>query len=183
MRIDKFISRALAISRKDARDIIKSKRVKIGSRVALKNDWEVNCEDVFLDDKKIEFKEFYYLMLNKPKGYISATYDEKQKCVLDLIKGYEKANLFMVGRLDIDTVGLLILTNDGPLAHKLTSPKKECLKKYYVEVDGEFSLDDIEKLKLGLDLYDGKGKAYHTKEAILEIISKDKAYISMSEGK
>ena len=79
MRIDKFISRALAISRKDARDIIKSKRVKIGSRVALKNDWEVNCEDVFLDDKKIEFKEFYYLMLNKPKGYISATYDEKQK--------------------------------------------------------------------------------------------------------
>ena len=167
MRIDKFISRALAISRKDARDIIKSKRVKIGSRVALKNDWEVNCEDVFLDDKKIEFKEFYYLMLNKPKGYISATYDEKQKCVLDLIKGYEKANLFMVGRLDIDTVGLLILTNDGPLAHKLTSPKKECFKKYYVEVDGEFSLDDIEKLKLGLDLYDGKGKAY----------------ISISEGK
>lgn len=183
MRIDKFISRALAISRKDARDIIKSKRVKIGNRVALKNDWEVNCEDVFLDDKKIEFKEFYYLMLNKPKGYISATYDEKQKCVLDLIKGYEKANLFMVGRLDIDTVGLLILTNDGPLAHKLTSPKKECFKKYYVEVDGEFSLDDIEKLKLGLDLYDGKGKAYHTKEAILEIISKDKAYISISEGK
>ncbi len=122
-------------------------------------------------------------MLNKPKGYISATYDEKQKCVLDLIKGYEKANLFMVGRLDIDTVGLLILTNDGPLAHKLTSPKKECFKKYYVEVDGEFSLDDIEKLKLGLDLYDGKGKAYHTKEAILEIISKDKVYISISEGK
>lgn len=183
MRIDKFISHALSISRRDARDIIKSKRVKIGERVVLKNDWDTNSSDVFLDDKKIEFKEFYYLMLNKPSGYLSATYDEKQKCVLDLINGYEKANLFMVGRLDIDTVGLLILTNDGHLAHALTSPKRECYKKYYVEVEGKFTNDDIKILQDGLDLYDGKGKLYHTKEAKLEIITDNKAYISINEGK
>lgn len=183
MRIDKFISRALQLSRKDARDVIKSGRVKIGSRIALKNDWEVNGEDVYLDNNRIDFKEFYYLMLNKPKGYLSATKDKNYKCVLDLITGYEKANLFMVGRLDIDTVGLLILTNDGVLAHKLTSPKKECKKKYYVEVEGKFCESDISILKEGLDLYDGKGKPYHSKEAILEIIDENKAYITITEGK
>lgn len=182
MRIDKYISKVLNLSRKDARDVIKKKRVKIGNRLVLKNDWEVD-DIVYLDDKELIYKEYVYLMLNKPKGYISATQDASKKCVLDLIDGYEKANLFMVGRLDIDTVGLLLITNDGPLAHKLTSPNYQCVKKYYVEVDGEFRNEDIKTFEEGMELFDGNGNKYFTKKAKLEIIDKNKAYVSISEGK
>ncbi len=183
MRIDKFVCRALGVTRKEARDIIKSGRVKIGTKVAIKNDWNVNGEDVFLDDNKLNFKEVYYLMLNKPKGYLSATFDNKLPTVLDLIKGYDKVNLSIVGRLDMDTVGLILLTSDGKMAHQLTSPKKTCFKKYFVQVDGKFTIDDIESCKKGMDLYDGKGKLYHTKPAKLEIINEHEAYLSISEGK
>lgn len=183
MRIDKYVSHALSLSRKEARDLIKSGRIKIGKKQVLKNDWDTKNENVYLDDEILYYQEFIYLMLNKPKGYLSATQDAQRKCVLDLIEGYEKSNLFMVGRLDIDTVGLLIITNDGKMAHILTSPKHECLKKYYVEVEGEFLQEDISIFKEGMQIYDGNGNLYKTKEALLEIIDKDKAYITISEGK
>ena len=138
MRIDKFVSKSLNVSRKDARDIIKKRRIKIGDKIAIKNDFEVKEEKVYLDDKEIIYKEYYYIMLNKPKGYVSATIDNLHKTVFDLIKGYEKAELFMVGRLDIDTEGLLLISNDGALCHQLLSPKSHVDKKYYVEFTGEF---------------------------------------------
>lgn len=183
MRIDKFVSKSLNVSRKDARDIIKKKRVKIGDRIAIKNDFEVKDEKVYLDDKEIIYKEFYYIMLNKPKGYVSATVDNLHKTVFDLIKGYEKAELFMVGRLDIDTVGLLLLTNDGVLAHKLTSPNYECEKTYFVEVDKDFEESDILKFQEGMELVDGNNNTYITKESKLEILDTNKGYITIKEGK
>lgn len=89
-------------------------------------------------------------MLNKPKGYISATFDDRSKTVLDLIKGYETYELFPVGRLDKDTEGLLLLTNDGKLAHNLLSPKKHVSKTYYVSLKEEVSLMDIKILETGI---------------------------------
>ena len=183
MRIDKFVSKSLNVSRKDARDIIKKRRIKIGDKIAIKNDFEVKEEKVYLDDREIIYKEYHYIMLNKPKGYVSATIDNLHKTVFDLIKGYEKAELFMVGRLDIDTVGLLLLTNDGVLAHKLTSPNYECEKTYYVEVDKDFEEADIEKFREGMELIDGNNNKYITKESKLEILDTNKAYITIKEGK
>lgn len=118
-------------------------------------------------------------MLNKPKDYISATFDNKHKTVLDLIKGFKTYNLFPVGRLDIDTEGLLILTNDGMLAHNLLSPNKHISKKYYVMLEKEISKIEINKIENGIVLDDG----YLTKESKIELIDNKTLFINIFEGK
>ena len=117
-------------------------------------------------------------MLNKPDGYISATYDNNLPTVLDLIYGYESRGLFPVGRLDIDTFGLLILTNDGMLAHRLLSPKNHVMKKYYLRYDGKYSESFADIFKKGVKIDD-----YITKEAIFEDLGNNEAYMSICEGK
>lgn len=184
MRLDKFISYALDLSRADAKKVIKSKEVKVNDKVIIDIGYIINLDhdEVKRGDEVIYYEEFIYLMMNKPAGYLSATID-KNKTVMDLVTEYKKYELFIAGRLDIDSLGLLIITNDGDLAHKLTSPKSLIYKTYYVEVDGEFELDDIEKLKEGIVISDGKGGTFKTLPAELEIITKNSAYIRIAEGK
>ena len=124
-------------------------------------------------------------MMNKPKGYICATEDKNHKVVLDLLEGYNLNDLLIVGRLDIDTEGLLLITNDGKLCHELTSPKKDCPKEYYVETDNEFNEDDVETFKLGATIYETVDKPYKCKSAVLKIndSNKNNANIIISEGK
>ena len=117
-------------------------------------------------------------MLNKPDGYISATFDNNLPTVLDLIYGYESRNLFPVGRLDIDTYGLLILTNDGKLAHKLLSPKNHVEKKYYLKYDGKYKDNFVDIFKKGIPLDD-----FVCKPAKFEDLGNNEAYITISEGK
>jgi 16S rRNA pseudouridine516 synthase len=185
IRLDKFVSFALSKTRSEARDVIKKGNIKINNQLIKKNDWTVDeYHDVVLyNDVLIVYKEFIYLMLNKPAGYISATKDKTLPTVVDLIREYKNYDLFMVGRLDLDSEGLMIITNDGKFAHRITSPKHDIPKKYYVIVEGEFLEEDIISFQEGFMIYDGNKNLYKTKPSKLEIISPCEAYITIYEGK
>lgn len=180
VRLDKYISQTLVISRKDAVSLIKSGRVCVNGNVKPKGDDKVDdaVDEVCFDGQKLVFAENIYIMLNKPRGLISAT--DGDGTVLSLFdKAFADKGLFPCGRLDKDTVGLLIMTTDGALAHRLLSPKHHAEKTYYVECDKEFTEDDVKLMKDGI-MMDGK----KTKPAVLEILDDKKtAYITLTEGK
>lgn len=137
MRLDKFLSNNGFGTRKEVKDLIKKGYVSVNDNDKIKFDQSIDptVDIIKVDDEIIEYKENYYFLMNKPKGYISATEDYKQDTVLDLIPEYAYLHLFPVGRLDKDTTGALILTTDGELTHRLISPKYHVDKIYYVEVD------------------------------------------------
>ncbi|MGB9680324.1 MAG: pseudouridine synthase [Thermoanaerobacteraceae bacterium] len=186
MRIDKLLSNIGIGTRKEVKKIINKGFVLVNSNIIKDSGLIVNTEtdEILLNGKKIEYKEFLYIMMNKPNGVISATYDFKEKTVIDLLTGELKSrNLFPVGRLDKDTEGLLLITNDGDLAHQLLSPKKNVVKKYYAEISDFVDNKDIKAFNEGVILEDG----YKTLPANLEILisSSDvsKVYVYIREGK
>ncbi|WP_156299525.1 pseudouridine synthase [Streptobacillus canis] len=181
MRLDKFLANSGIGTRKEVKDIIKFKRIKVNDIVAKTTDMRIDeINDLIkFDDKIISYTKFRYVMLNKPKGFISATEDTKQKTVLDLITDFKTYKLFPVGRLDIDTEGLLLLTNDGNLAHNLLSPKKHVDKKYYVELLKPISKSEIENIEQGIDI----GEDIITKPSKIDVIDDMKVYITITEGK
>ena len=184
MRLDKYLTYALSLSRNDARKLIKSKRITVNDKEVYKNDLYLNKGDyVKLDGNILNYREFIYIMMNKPKGCVCANVDNLHKTVFEYIDGFEKYNLFTVGRLDIDTTGLLLITNNGSLAHRLTSPKAECPKKYYVKTNIPFENNDINLMKNGMVLYEEKDKPFTSKPAVLEIIGDCEGYITITEGK
>ncbi len=182
IRLDKFISSTLVISRKDAARLLKEGRITVDGKVAKKGDDKVDdtLSEVLFDGERIIYSENIYIMLNKPQGLISSTDDNREKTVLSLFdKSFSDKGLFPCGRLDKDTVGLLIMTTDGALAHRLLSPKHHAEKQYYVECDKVFSDADAAIMKDGI-MMDGK----KTKPAILEILEDKKtARITLTEGK
>ncbi|MBR3617043.1 MAG: rRNA pseudouridine synthase, partial [Acholeplasmatales bacterium] len=140
IRLDKMLSHMGYGTRKEVKELIRKGFVSVDGETIKSDDCKVDeNSEVIICDEKVNYEEYVYLMLNKPDGYISATYDNNLPTVLDLIYGYESRNLFPVGRLDIDTYGLLILTNDGMLAHKVLSPKYHVAKKYYLKYDGIYN--------------------------------------------
>lgn len=156
-RLDKVLANMGYGSRKDVKKIIKDGRVKVNDNLVLNGEIKVNpYEDhILIDNKKIVYREFIYLMMNKPKGLVSSTDDPVSETVLDIIdEEYLIYKPFPVGRLDKDTEGLLLLTNDGMLAHELLSPKKKIDKKYYVEVDGYVEEKHISIFKEGIVIDD-----------------------------
>lgn len=181
VRLDKYISSTLIISRKDATSLIKSGRISVNGNSKLKGDDKVDdtLDEVFFDGEKISFAENIYIMLNKPAGLISST-EKNDSSVLSLFdRSYADKGLFPCGRLDKDTVGLLIMTTDGDLAHRLLSPKHHAEKTYYVECDKEFTDDDVLLMKEGI-MMDGK----KTQPAVLEILEdRNTALITLTEGK
>jgi 16S rRNA pseudouridine516 synthase len=186
MRLDKWLSNSGFGSRKDVKQLIKSGAVTINGIVAKDGKKQaVPAEDkVAVHGEEIVYREFIYLMMNKPDGVISATEDNFHETVIDLIDEYfQSFNPFPVGRLDIDTEGLLLLTNDGQLSHSLLSPKKHVPKKYFAEIDGAVTEDDGEAFSEGVELDDG----YVTKPAVLEILEvsgeRSKIMLTISEGK
>lgn len=184
-RLDKILSNLGYGTRKEIKHKIKSGLVKINGDIIKDNSLKVDPNEVKIefDNKEIIYRKNIYLMLNKPKGVISATEDNYHSTVIDLIEDKFKAfNPFPVGRLDKDTEGLLLLTNDGNLAHNLLSPKKHIDKIYYVEVEGELSDKDKKAFKEGIDI----GEKNITLPAELEIISSEKiskGYVTIREGK
>ena len=178
IRLDSYIQKSLDISRKDAKALIKSKQISVNGSICLKDDIKINeaVDIVFWGEKKLIYEQFVYYMLNKPQGVISATQDNFQKTVVDLID--TKKEIFPIGRLDIDTTGLLILTNDGELSHELLSPNHHVDKVYNVELDGEIDSEKVKLLEAGIPL-DGK----ITKEAKIEILNKNRCNITIHEGK
>ena len=183
MRLDKFIVSCGMATRSEVKKLVKQGRVTVDGITVVKSDEKIdeNTSVVCLDGEQLNYREFIYLMLNKPSGYVSATYDAKLPTVIDLVpEEYLHFEPFPVGRLDIDTEGLLILTNDGKLAHELTSPKKHVYKTYYAELDADMEDADIEIFKNGIKL----DEDFTTLPAEL-VITEDrkKVYISICEGK
>lgn len=157
-------------SRKDVKQLLKKKIVSVDDKVLTKGDSQVNPEvqNIYVKDKKIKYESEVYLMLHKPSGVISATEDTLHKTVLDFVPAsLNHMHLFPVGRLDKDTEGLLFLTNDGQMNHRITSPKHDVPKKYYAHIAGEVEASSIERFKEGVTLDDG----YLTKPGHLKIIN------------
>ncbi|MCM3650800.1 pseudouridine synthase [Metabacillus litoralis] len=185
MRIDKLLANIGYGSRKDVKKILKTGVVLADGVVIKDPKTHVNPEeqDVTVNGEKIDYKEFVYLLMNKPAGYLSATEDELQETVIDLLEMEDAVcQPFPVGRLDKDTEGLLLLTNDGQLSHQLLSPKKHVPKTYFATILGEVTEGDIAAFKSGVELDDG----YVTKPAILEILqsgNQSTIHVTITEGK
>lgn len=180
MRLDKFLSNCGVGTRSEVKRLIKNKRVKVNGEIIRSDSFNVSeSKDIVLfDDLQVKYKEFYYILLNKPQGYVSAVIDNVYPPVTDLLPEYAFAKLFPVGRLDVDTTGVLLLTNDGELAHKLISPKYHVDKVYEVEVNKKISRNLREFFKKGIEL-DGE----ITLPADLEIIDDTHALLTLHQGK
>ena len=180
MRLDKFLANSGVGTRSEVKRFVKDKRVKVNGEIVRSDSFSVNeSQDIVLfDDLEVKYKEFYYVLLNKPQGYVSAVIDNVYPPVLDLMPEYAFAKLFPVGRLDVDTTGVLLLTNDGDLAHKLISPKYHVDKVYAVEVDKKLDSKLTDTFKNGIEL-DGE----LTLPADLVIINDKKAELTLHQGK
>jgi len=182
-RLDKIISTGGGVSRSDARKLILRSKVKVNQKTIRDIAFKVDpgSDIITLNDEEISYKKFLYLIMNKPKGVLTATEDKNKQTVIDLIPDeLRRRDLFPVGRLDKDTTGLLIITNDGDFAHTLLAPNKKVPKRYFVTLDGIINSELKEKFKEGLTLTDGTALS----SAGLEIADDPHtAFITITEGK
>ena len=180
-RIDKVIVSQGEYSRKDVKKLVSQKRVSIDGKLALNSDIKINPEKsiIAIDGKELNIKKYLYLMLNKPKGYISATEDKNALTVLDLVpEEFYRDDLFPAGRLDKYTTGLMIITNDGMLSHNILSPKKHVKKIYEVTIDIPVTEKMVKKFAEGIKLNDGE-----CKPGKLEITGEYTCRVTISEGR
>lgn len=181
MRIDKYISNCGYASRKEVKKLIKQGVVIVDGEVCKKAEAQVSeTSEVKVNGETLVYREFVYLMLNKPAGCVSAVFDKKYPVVTDFVpEKYAHFEVFPVGRLDIDTEGLLILTNDGQFTHEMTSPKKDVYKRYFAVVDKPMEEKDIDEFAKGMEF-----REFTAKSARLEITQNPcEVYIEIAEGK
>lgn len=181
-RLDKIISSQFNMSRSIARKVIRYGRVTVGDSVVHDPAFSVDPQnaEISFRGQALEFKEHIYILLNKPKGVLSASEDKKRQTVVDLVPEKLKRNgLFPVGRLDRDTTGLLIITDDGDFAHNVLSPKKEIFKTYKVTLDGNITEDIIKSFSAGITLADGTA----CRPAKLKALEENIAEIKICEGR
>lgn len=181
MRLDKYICQNTNMSRSLAKKAISSGQVSVNLECIKNTAFKVKRSDkVFYSGEQISTLGHRYLMLNKPSGYICSTQDEVHPSVLNLIDIDKRERLHIVGRLDVDTTGLVLITDDGQWSHRITSPKRNCQKSYQVDLAENISADIIELFKKGLLL---KNELKPTLPAQLVIQSKQKALLSIQEGR
>ena len=187
MRLDKFLVACAVGSRTEVKNLLKAGRVTVNGKKEKSAKLQIDEErdQIRFDGQVLEYEEFVYYMMNKPQGVISATEDPKHRTVLDLLDDYARAKeVFPVGRLDIDTHGLLLLTNDGQLAHALLSPKRHVDKTYLAQVEGIMTQEDVDTFAKGIPLRD-----FTCQPAKLEILSVDsdkdesQVRVTIAEGK
>ncbi len=169
MRLDKYLCETGFGTRSQVKDLLKKGQVMVNGEVVKKPELKINetTDQILCQGKKASYQKNIYLMLHKPAGVVSATEDNREKTVLDLVRpGDRKNGLFPVGRLDKDTEGLLLLTDDGELAHRLLSPKKHVDKTYYAKIDGQVTEEHVKQFREGLDIGDEK----KTLPAVLTIL-------------
>lgn len=184
LRLDKFLADCGFGTRKEVKELLRKKQVYVNDRLVVQPDYKVNPETdkVTAQGKQAGYEQYAYYMMNKPQGVVSATKDEKEKTVIQLIKEQKRRDLFPVGRLDKDTEGLLLITNDGKLANNLLAPGKHVEKTYYAEIDGKVTEREIRMFFSGLDIGDEK----KTAPAELKILISDersKVEICITEGR
>lgn len=187
MRLDKFLVACAVGSRTEVKNFLKAGRVMVNGKKEKSAKLQINedTDEICFDGQKLEYEEFVYYMMNKPQGVISATEDPKHKTVLDLLDDLARSKeVFPVGRLDIDTHGLLLLTNDGKLAHALLSPKRHVDKTYLARINGVMTDADVETFAQGVPLKD-----FTCQPAKLELVSIDRekdqslVRVTIAEGK
>jgi len=186
MRLDKFLAHTTGYSRTDVKKFLKKKEVKVEGEVVTSANFQVdvNQQVVTLFEEELFYQKYVYLMMNKPAGYLSATKDGQQQTVMDLLDDYyHRFDLSIVGRLDKDTEGLLILTNDGQFLHDVISPKKQIYKRYVVRFEGELTAHDVAKLEAGVRIKDGKDVDFITAPAKVDVLVKNEVEIAITEGK
>lgn len=184
-RLDKVLANMGVGTRKEVKEMVKAGMVTVNGKVMKAADFKVDVEEdeILCGGKRIRYREFIYLQMNKPRDMVSSTDDPRDSTVIELLEDfYRNFRPFPVGRLDKDTEGLLLITNDGKLAHDLLSPKKKVDKTYLARIEGTLTEEHIEEFKRGIMLDDG----YHTLPADLRIISSgtvSTAEITIQEGK
>ncbi len=182
MRLDKFLADQGVASRKELRNIIRQGRVGVDGKAVTKPETKIysDVNRVSLDGDIISYSKYRYFMIDKPCGVVTATEDKNQKTVLDLLSPeMRRMDLFPVGRLDKDTSGLLLLTNDGDFAHRVISPKFSVQKRYYAEVEGEPTEADEKAFKNGIELRDG----LKCRPAELVRLGENRCEVVLTEGK
>ena len=184
VRLDKYLADMKIGTRSEVKAYVRKGRVEVNGEVIKASDTKIDSTNsiVSFDNQRIEYEAYEYYMLNKPAGVVSATTDNLSKTVIDLITGPKKNDIFPVGRLDKDTEGLLLITNDGELAHKLLSPKRHVGKTYFVRVRGKVTDHEIEMFQQGIKL----NKDFTTLPAeltILESAEISTVEVTVFEGK
>ena len=184
IRLDKYLADMQVGTRSEVKELIRKKRVTVNDNIVTKPESKINTDgdSVNVDGNAVGYHEYEYFMLNKPAGVVSATDDNTCTTVIDLIKTNNRKDLFPVGRLDKDTEGLLIITNDGAMAHDLLSPKKHVDKEYYLRVEGCLTAEDCAACAEGLRLDDGL-QCQPAELVLLTAGAESEAHITIREGK
>lgn len=181
-RLDKFISNQLIVSRSVVRTSVQRGKATVNGVVVRDAGALIDAENdqICYEGNAVGYKEYVYILMNKPKGVLSASSDKSRQTVIDLVPEHlKRQDIAPVGRLDKDTTGLLLITDDGVFGHNCISPKKDISKTYIVTLDGDVTDDMIEKFKQGVTLVDGTA----CKPAILEKTGQNQARITITEGK
>ncbi len=184
IRLDKYLADMGIGTRTEVKKLIRQGKIKVDDHIVKLPEQKIDTatQKVFCEGQEVGYEEYEYYMLNKPAGYVSATTDAKDKTVLDLIIDKKRKDLFPVGRLDKDTEGLLLITNDGDLAHRLLAPKKHVDKLYYAKVEGVVTEEDVRAFAEGVDI----GEDEATLPAVLKILKADvisEIHLTIQEGK
>ena len=184
IRLDKYLADMGIGTRTEVKKMVRQGKVRIDNDIVKFPEQKLDTatQKVFYEGQEVGYTEYEYYMLNKPEGYVSATTDAKDKTVLDLITDKKRKDLFPVGRLDKDTEGLLLITNDGDLAHRLLAPKKHVDKLYYAKVEGVVTEEDVKAFAQGVDI----GEDEVTRPAVLEVLKCDEVseiHLTIQEGK
>lgn len=181
MRLDKYLCELNIGSRSQIKTYIRQKLVTVNGDIAMKPEQKIdeNKDSIAFRGEVLHYQKYIYYMLNKPRGVVSATQDNTTGTVVDLIDSPRKSDLFPVGRLDKDTEGLLLLTNDGELAHNMLSPKKHVDKTYLVTIEKTLLYTDITALENGVDIGDDKP----TEPAKVEIKDDTHILLTIHEGR
>ncbi|MFT6985969.1 MAG: 16S rRNA pseudouridine516 synthase [Psychromonas sp.] len=181
MRLDKYICQATTLTRSQAKKVIMQGRITSADTTVRNSAYKVaGNEAISLDGKLINVRTARYIMLNKPKDYICSTVDEQLPSIINLIKVDKPEQLCIAGRLDADTTGLALITDDGQWSHKITSPRKKCAKRYRVELAEPIQASAVELFKTGIQL---KSENQLCLPAELELISENEVLLTISEGK
>lgn len=185
IRLDKYLAHSGFGTRSEVGKIIRKKHVVVNDAIITKAAHIIDEDNdlVYVDDLLVDYQKYYYIMMNKPKGYVCANEDNVYPTIFSLMPEYEDVKLFSVGRLDVDTTGLLLITNDGNFNHSIINPKKDKIKVYHAIINGFIKQSDIEEFTKGVIINNG----YQCKPATLKEIEKydntSKIEVGISEGK
>ena len=185
MRLDRMLSNLNYGSRKEVKKIIKDGLVTINDKVSLDDSYNVKSNDVVkIDGQEVYYNDNLTMVINKPQGYICSNIDEDYPSILNLIEEkYRRLNLNVAGRLDQDTTGLVILSNNGELIHHIISPKHNIQKVYEVLLENKLSNQQLILLKSPMLLQDGKGETYLAKALAVNVLEENKVLLTIDEGK